>query len=311
MGGGGGGGGGSGIGPTNIEEVRRRAEQIAAQADRNAEINELLANELAAINQRDVEKINSYLDDILAALKEETDGVERTLFGGSVSKNTYVEGLSDVDALVVLDRADLGEKSPADMRQEFARILDRALSGRDVVKVESGALAVTVRYRDGTEIQLLPAIQRGERLAISSADGKEWRPIHPRSFARKLTAVNQAQGGTMIPALKVAKTIVGRLPEQERLSGYHMEALAVAAFETYSGPRSLKAMVAEFFDSAAKNVLRPIKDVSGQSHHVDEKLGPSDSAARQALSAALARVAKKMGPASTARDWRKLLSSDD
>src|SRR5690349_20307050 len=167
MGGGGGGSGGGGpIGPANIEEVRRRAAELAEQAQRDAEINELLANELAALNARDAEKISNYLDDIVEALKAETEGVEKTLFGGSVSKNTYVEGLSDVDALVILDRRDLGDRTPADLREEFARILDRTLKGRDIETVRSGDLAVTLRYVDGTEIQLLPAVRRGDRLAI-------------------------------------------------------------------------------------------------------------------------------------------------
>lgn len=308
MGGGGGGGGGP-IGPSNIEEVRRRAAELADQAERNAEVNELLANALAEINARDTEKISGYLDDIVQALKDEIEGVEKTLFGGSVSKNTYVEGLSDVDALVILDRADLAGKTPAEMRDEFARVLDRALRGRDIETVERGDLAVTLRYRDGTEIQLLPAVRRDERLSISSADGTEWRPIHPRSFAQTLSEVNKRQGGQMIPALKLAKAIIGSMPSGEQISGYHAEALAVAAFGNYSGPRAPKAMVAEFFATAKDNVLKPIKDVSGQSHHVDEKLGEANSTARRALSAGLARIARATGPDSATADWARLLGS--
>jgi predicted nucleotidyltransferase len=311
MGGGGGGGSGGGpIGPANIEEVRRRAAELAGQAERNAEINELLATELATINARDTEKISGYLDDIIEALQTEIESVEKTLFGGSVSKNTYVEGLSDIDALVILDREGLGDKTPADLQNEFERILDASLKGRDIETVRKGELAVTLRYRDGTEIQLLPAIRRGDRLAIASADGKEWRPIHPRSFAQKLSEVNGQQGGQMIPALKLAKAIIGNMPSGEQISGYHAEALAVAAFQNYSGPRAPKTMVAEFFSSAKENVLRPIKDVSGQSHHVDEKLGDADSSARRALSAALGRIARATGTDSTATDWAKLLGHE-
>jgi hypothetical protein len=114
----------------------------------------------------------------------------------------------------------------------------------------------------------------------------------------------------MIPSLKLAKAIIGAMPSGEQISGYHAEALAVAAFQNYSGPRSPKAMVAEFFSSAAQNVLKPTKDVSGQSHHVDEKLGDANSSARRALSAALGRIARATGPDSAAATWAKLLGHD-
>ena len=101
----GGGGGGSGAsfpgGPTDLDALRQRAREIADQATFDAEVNDRLAQRFASINARDNEKIGRYLDDIVAALKDDVDGIERTLFGGSVAKNTYVEGLSDVDALVV------------------------------------------------------------------------------------------------------------------------------------------------------------------------------------------------------------------
>ncbi len=308
--GGGGGGGGRSVpdGSVDLDALRRRAREIDEQARFDAEVNHRLAQRFASINARDAEKIGRYLDDILGALKDDVGGVERTLFGGSVAKNTYVEGLSDVDALVVLDRADLKDASPEQVREQFCRALKAALTHADVAEVSSGALAVTVKYHDGTEIQLLPAVQRGERLAISSTDGKEWKSIHPRSFARDLTEVNKNQGGAAVPSIKLAKQIIAaQMPEGERLSGYHVEALAVAAFRDYVGSRNPKAMLTHFFATAARGVLQPIHDVSGQSRHVDESLGAARSAAREALSRRLQRVADTMENSRDARDWERLL----
>src|SRR5687768_6946249 len=119
MGGGGGGTRSSPGGPTDLDALRQRAREIADQATFDAEVNDRLAQRFASINARDTEKIDRYLDDIIAALKDDIDGVERTLFGGSVAKSTYVEGLSDVDALVVLDREDLKDSTPERVREQF------------------------------------------------------------------------------------------------------------------------------------------------------------------------------------------------
>src|SRR3954451_11151380 len=148
MGGGGGGGGRSvpGSGSVDLDALRRRAREIDEQARFDAEVNHRLAQRFASINARDPDKVGRYLDDILGALKNDVEGVERTLFGGSVAKSTYVEGLSDVDALVVLDRADLKDASPERVREQFCRALKATLAHADVAEVSSGALAVTVKY---------------------------------------------------------------------------------------------------------------------------------------------------------------------
>jgi len=177
-----GGGGGSAfpVRPTDIEALRQRAREIAEQTTFDAEVNDRLGERFAALNARDTEKINRYLDDILAALKGDVDGVERTLFGGSVAKSTYVEGLSDIDALVLLDRTDLQDATPERVREQFRLALNAQLDHQYVRAVTTGALAVTVNYHDGTEIQLLPLSgaastwrfpQRTDRIGRRSARG--------------------------------------------------------------------------------------------------------------------------------------------
>jgi len=305
---GGGGGRAFPVGPTDIDALRERAREIADQASIDAEVNDLIGAQLAAINARDNEKISRYLEGIREALKDQIEGVESTLFGGSVAKHTYVEGLSDVDALVLLDRADLKDASPGEVREQFCRALEAQLTHAEVANVSSGVLAVTVSYHDGTEIQLLPAIRHGERLEISSADGREWRAIQPRTFAQRLIDVNKAQGGAAVPAIKLAKQVIAsQIPEGERPSGYHVEALAVRAFDDYAGPRNPKAMLTHFFASTARGALQPITDTSGQSIHVDDSLGSAQSPGRQALSGRLQRIADTMQNSRDLHDWERLL----
>lgn len=304
---GGGGGGTFPVGPTDIDALRVRAREIADQASFDAQVNGELAERLAAINSRDAEKVGDYLDGAVEVLRDEIAEVDRTLFGGSVAKSTYVEGLSDIDALVVLKDAPQ-DASPEQILEHIRQILASRLSAADVDSVRAGALAVSVRYRDGTEIQLLPAVQKGERLAISSPDGSQWTTIHPKRFVQALREVNASQGRAVVPAIKLAKAVIAaQLPEEQRPSGYHTEALAVAAFRDYTSSRNPKAMLTHFFAAAARGVLKPIKDISGQSHRLDERLGPAGSEQRQAMAKDLQRIANTMENSKTLDEWQAVL----
>jgi hypothetical protein len=86
----------------------------------------------------------------------------------------------------------------------------------------------------------------------------------------------------VIPTIKLAKAMFDNNLGDSAPAGYHVEALAVAAFENYTGPRDHSAMLTHLVSSASENVRRPIRDVTGQSPHVDADLGPANSSVRQA-----------------------------
>jgi len=173
--------------------------------------------------------------------------------------------------------------------------------------VISGQLAVTVKYRDGTDIQLLPAIPRGDKIAIAAPDAQSWSSTDPRAFREALTDANKQQRGAVVPAIKLAKSVIANFPEGDQLAGYHVEALAVAAFREYDGPRDQRSMVTHLFESASQNIRRPIRDVTGQSPFVDERLGDRDSGERQRLAGVLRRTAEKVKNASGKSTWEDLL----
>ena len=139
------------------QQARRRLEQSRL----DAAVNSLLQHELTDINDRDTDLTNERLEAIEQALGSKIGEVERLLFGGSVAKHTFVNGLSDIDALVEITEEGISERSPAEVGSGFATALKQALPQGDVEDIRLGRLAVTVRYLDGTEIQLLPAIRVG------------------------------------------------------------------------------------------------------------------------------------------------------
>jgi len=299
MGGSGGGGSSGGDGAA----LRRAVDEELRRQELTAELNAVLAELLAGLNDRDAGLVRDRLDQVQEALGDDAIDVDRLLFGGSVAKHTYVDGLSDVDALVVVDAP---SASPADLVERFARALRSRLPMGEVESVEPGRLAVTVTYADGTQLQLLPAVERDGRTSIASEDGDQWRRIRPHKFAEKLTAANRANGDAVVPAIKLAKSAIAGLPEAHRLSGYHVEAIAVDAFRNYDGRRDRASVLHHLVDHAARAVLRPTGDITGQSVHVDDHLGAAGSARRREVSASLARLAARLRAASSAQEYRRI-----
>ena len=212
--------GGSGSGGVftggDIEALREEARRRLGDSQNDSAVNSLLQQELTSINDRNADLINGHLDTIQETLADRGHEVERLLFGGSVAKRTYVDGLSDVDALVLLEGDSLKEMSPEEVRRDFAESLRRALPQGNVQEIREGAIAVTIEYNDGTEIQLLPAVRTADGNSISSPDGKSWSSTQPQAFAHTLTSTNQAQGGRVVPAIKLAKAILANKLNQSQ-----------------------------------------------------------------------------------------------
>jgi Second Messenger Oligonucleotide or Dinucleotide Synthetase domain len=300
----GGGGGGRYTGPTS-DALRRMIDQ-AKERERqrlDTDVNDLLQKLLAHFNDRDTEVISDRLVSIGEMLSDVAE-IETFLLGGSVGKHTAVNGISDVDALVILGRPDLAGKSPQFVLNSFHKQLNQSLPRSEVKSVEKGRLAVTVTYHDGTEIQLLPALRSGQTISIASADGKNWIDTKPKVFQRELTRANRQLNQALIPTIKLLKSIVSDFPKQKQLTGYHIEAMALDAARDYQGPKTSKWLLLHLLGYAADRVLKPMADITGQSRNVDSYLGKANSVERRNISQALAGMKRRLEAATTVSQWR-------
>ena len=305
------GGGGGGFFPGYVDadklaQQTREAEEETQSETFESDVAALLASELAVFNDRDVERTRAVFEAVKRDLDNDVGGSVDLLFGGSIAKHTYVDGLSDVDALVLMDRSEHRDSSPDEVKEVLAECL-RNRYGNEAVTV--GRLAVTLR-REDQEIQLLPALRSGGTFKVSSYEGNQWSKVDPEAFARTLTAVNGDSNGRLVPCIKLAKAIIAKLPESRRLSGYHTEAIAVRIFRNYDGAKTTKAMLRAFFERAPGHIRQPIRDSSGQSTHVDDYLGSANDVQRRVVAEALGRVARRIRNADGARSvvrWRELL----
>jgi hypothetical protein len=302
------GSGGYGFKNYTPEDIRAWIPQVqdeSAQVEHRSRVNRVLSDLLAQYNDRNVELTRTRLDEIETALEDALDSSIDLRFGGSIAKRTYIDGLSDVDTLAILRDRDLASATAKDVLDLFAETLHREL-GYDV-DVREGQLAVTISYPDGMEIQVLPAVQTQSGVRIPSANSVQWSPIIlPQAFAEKLTQRNRDCGNRLVPVIKLAKAILADLSGSTKPNGYHVESMAVEAFEGYSGPNNYKEMLQHFFQRASTIVLGPIQDKTGQSLNVDQDLGEPNSQSRRTLSGVLDRIARRMGNADrtgSSADW--------
>lgn len=312
MGGSSGGGAFANRSPSELRDIVRKAEDRTTVAAFEAELASTLGSLLGAYNARDVETARERLDGVKVALRGSTAGAFDQLFGGSVAKHTYVDGLSDIDSLVLINDTALEGKTPQQVLSRMEKNLKQKLGAK--ADVSHGRMAVTIDYGDGMVLQILPAVKTEDgRVHVPSSRDDGWSKINPVAFQEALSRRNKECGSKLIPTIKFAKAVVGQLPEAQRLSGYHMESLAIAAFRDYVGEKTTPAMLPTFFERARELVLSPIKDSTGQSVHVDGYLGPANSEARQAASHVLGRLARRMRNATAAgstAQWRALFGFD-
>ncbi len=291
-------------------EAARRDDMRASDPEFESKINDMISDRLKHYNERDTDQIKKHLDDMLGILGEEMQGSLETIYGGSIKRHTYVDGLSDVDALLLIDESDLADHAPETVKRHAAEGLRYKL--RDAKEIKIGDLAVTVVFKDGCEIQLLPAMRSYTGVVIQERGRNRWSGVvHPKKFAEKLTETNKKMKGKLVPVIKIFKGINAALPQNRQLTGYHIESLAIKVFKGYDVEgKSYKNILEHLCACSSALVMSPIRDRSNQSLHVDDYLGPAGSGTRASIKSALDNVVVKMRRANAGRvlsDWDEIL----
>ena len=262
---------------------------------------------LATFTRQNTQTVTQRLESLCGFLRQDGNHVVQTMFGGSVRRRTYVTGLSDVDALLIVNESSLVNQPPAEVI-EYVRdtIQDRLRQNT----VNAGNLAVTVSYSDGTEIQILPAMRTNSGgVRIAEPGSTTWSNVaHPERFAGKLSEVNQARGGRVVPVIKLAKAMADCFITRpsRKISGYHMESLAIDAFKDYQGPIDPKTMLVHLLGYSIEAVMHPITDSTGQSRYVDEYLCSAGSGPRKRTSTYFGQMRGKVRSCSTKAEFDAL-----
>lgn len=120
--------------------------------------------------------------------------------------------------------------------------------------------------------------------------------------------INKSNGNKVIPMIKLFKRINDNSPKTYRLSGYHIEALAIDAFRDNHNeyPKTVKNALQIFCEHSSNAVLNPITDNTGQSLHVDEYLGTGESSKRRYISHTLKTLSNEMNNADSVDKWKNI-----
>src|SRR5688572_3252949 len=119
MGGSGGGGGifSGSFNPNDLRRQVRESEERARSEQFEAEVSGLIDTHLGEVNKRDSEAIARHVEEIKKALGQEIEGSISLLFGGSIAKRTYVDGLSDIDSVMILNKSELVDMEPSQVKE--------------------------------------------------------------------------------------------------------------------------------------------------------------------------------------------------
>ena len=261
---------------------------------------------LVQYRRRNTNAVTRHLKGVCDILMHEDNHVVQTKFGGSVQKGTYVTGLSDVDVLLMVNQSSLKNNPPSKVIAYVQEIIKRSLPKNPV---SAGKLAVTVSYADKTEIQILPAVGTTGGFRIAEPGSTKWsNVVHPDRFADRLIEVNNACGGRVVPTIKLAKAMSDCFikDSSKKISGYHMESLAIDAFAGYKGELDPRSMIVHFLGHSMKAVMTPIKDPTGQTEYVDGYLRRAGSKPRKGASTQFGQMRSKVNSCRTKAEFNDL-----
>ena len=267
---------------------------------------------LVEYKRRNAQTVANRFEHICRFLRKDGYSTVQTMFGGSVKKGTFVSGLSDVDVLLIVNNTPFVNQPPANVIKHVKDVIQGQFPENPV---SAGKLAVTVNYADGMEIQLLPAIRtKSDGVRIAEHGSSKWRNIViPKNFTEKLTKINNANGGRVVPVIKLAKAMADCFitRQSNKISGYHMESLAVDAFTNYEGLADTKSMFTHFLGYSMCAVLSPTPDSTGQTPHVDGYLGPADSLPRKGASTHFGQMRGQVKRCQTRSEFNELFCLDN
>lgn len=271
----------------------------------NGSVNDVLDDAAKNSRERDAKSQMQHRNDAETAINSNIEGHVDIEYGGSVSKATYVDGVSDLDCRVYINHSSLASKSPDEIKRYIAKQL-KSKDPRSSVKI--GRMGVTVKYHDGTEMQFIPAVRT--RYGYQLPNGNRWsKVIYEERFKRDFSRTNKKCGGQLYHLVTVLKNKNNQNPSSQKLSGHHIEAMANNIFKHYpkSAPRTLGAMMDYYYRYAPRQVVHRTRDKTGQSSFVDkEKLGGPASKNRQAVARHMGRVRKILQQAQKTGDTTSL-----
>jgi hypothetical protein len=250
--------------------------------------------------------------DTFAARLRKIPGVVKVIHSGSLARGTNVEGIHDVDLIVVFDASALPDPSlgsgsaHATLQHTQEGIDERLGAGRGPATREISGTRLrnhVVRCEDvslgpldgfipsAPPVDVMPAIREGSHLRIPELRKDRWARADPEKLIR-LVEERKREWKYFAEVVRMVKVWADH-------SGLKMRSLAIEVMVLQYLPRprffetlSCAEAVTRFFEAAAKDGARKLRDPAGRSGKIDP--GVSHGALQRELekAAGLARRAR-------------------
>lgn len=155
-----------------------------------------------------------------------------TRLSGSYSRSTATEGIPDVDVLLFLHKPEL-ERTPNSILIELNQVLKDYPGGTSNTTAQRRSVRIELAS-DVICLDIVPAVvpEGLERpLRIPDRPQKEWIQSDPLGYAGRLTAINQAHGGKLVPLIKLLKAWRDEQMKRRRPKSYVLEVMLLYAVE--------------------------------------------------------------------------------
>lgn len=222
--------------------------------------------------------INYVLDRINQDLNRALYAPFRIELAGSVEKNTFNEGISDIDLRAVTTNSALLDYSPKIAKK---LILKQIRSIDEVKNPRVGHQAVTLT-KGGHEYQIIPVIRHDGKTYIPSERGTYWKTVDIEVFNRSLNSLNRKTEGRFCEAVRFVKILSNTyIPKRYQLSGYHIESIAMEAISQHCHPLNRTDMIERILGNIPSRVKRYSWDITRESKAIDRDLGSNYSTERK------------------------------
>lgn len=225
--------------------------------------------------------INYVLDLIHAELNDAPYAPFKVELAGSAEKDTFNEGISDIDLRAVTDNGTLLGLPP---RVAKKLILKQIASIDEKTKPRLGHQTVTISKK-GHDYQIIPVVKSKGTTYVPSEDGRYWKAVDLHAFDRELHKLNKRTGGRFCEAVRFVKILSNQyMPKQFRLSGYHIETMALEILRNCPSSMDRTKMVDTILNSIPSRVRYYSPDITGETKAVDHDLGSSYNNNRKYIS---------------------------
>ena len=155
-----------------------------------------------------------------------------TQLSGSYSRHTAIEMIPDVDVLLFIPDDHL-ERTPNAVLLEVNSVLQDYPSA--VINTEGQRRSIRLEFpTDDLCLDIVPAAAKNgldQSLRVPDRPRQEWIRSDPLGYAARLTEVNQANGGKLVPLVKLVKAWRDEQMDRRRPKSYVLEVMLIYAVE--------------------------------------------------------------------------------